>query len=130
MKNLKILIVEDAAMIMQVNKIIMRSVGYRADYVNSAEEALKLYFDNLYDLIITDIVLPNMNGFEMSLKIRQFEEKYCLDRSTIIAITSQNISEIKENLLQSGVDRAYSKPMNKNLMLNIIQSCEKSLEIV
>ena len=108
-------------------KHLIKGLGYDADYATSAEEALMMCYENQYDLILNDIKLPKMDGLAMSLKIRQFERKYCLNSSNIVMITSHSLKHLKEKLLLSGVNAAITKPVKSNEMLNIIKACEGKL---
>jgi len=106
---MKILFVDDN----EINQLVMREMiellfdTYTVDTVNSAQEALALNILS-YDLIITDINMPQINGFELYTKLRE-EKKYT---QTIIAATALAVSGDKERILMHGFDAYISKPID------------------
>jgi len=127
MQRIKILVVEDSPLAMASIEHLMKKIGYKFDYVNNAEDALLLHYEDQYDLIFNDICLPKMNGLTMAEKIRQFERKYCLNRAKIVALTSYDIESIQAEILSIGINASLNKPISTLCMLNVIESCEESL---
>jgi CheY-like chemotaxis protein len=127
MQRIKILVVEDLPLASIFIKNMIKILGYEADFVTNAEEALILHYENQYDLIFNDIRLPRMDGLSMAFKIRQFERKYCLNSTRIVTITSYNLEMIKEEIQATGVNAAINKPVSSEHMLNFIKLCENSL---
>ena len=75
-KNKRIMLVEDEADIAMTFKIVLESgVGLKVDSFTEPFAALNNFKSGLYDLIMIDIVLPNMNGFELYSRIRRLDEK-------------------------------------------------------
>ncbi len=68
---LGILWVDDEAMIREVGQDMMTQLGTRADFARDGVEALDLLRKNRYDLVITDVGMPGMNGLELAQKIRE-----------------------------------------------------------
>ncbi len=74
-----ILIVEDEETLRESIKRVFLKEGYIVDTASSAEHALQLLEDNLYDVIITDIILPGMDGLEMLEKIKEYQpDQICI----------------------------------------------------
>jgi CheY-like chemotaxis protein len=130
MQLIKILVVEDVPLASIFIKNMIKILGYEADFVTSAEEALIMHYENQYDLIFNDIRLPRMDGLSMAFKIRQFERKYCLNSTRIVTITSYNLEMIKEEIQATGVNAAINKPVSPEHMLNFIKLCENSLACI
>ncbi|MBN1626365.1 MAG: response regulator [Deltaproteobacteria bacterium] len=66
MKNaLKILVVDDDQMVLDSLKALLKIKGYETDTTNSAQEALKLINRNIFDLVLLDVMMPEMTGFEL-----------------------------------------------------------------
>lgn len=130
MQLIKILVVEDMPLASIFIKNMIKILGYEADFVTSAEEALIMHYENQYDLIFNDIRLPRMDGLSMAFKIRQFERKYCLNSTRIVTITSYNLEMIKEEIQATGVNAAINKPVSPGHMLNFIKLCENSLAFI
>ena len=68
--NNKILIVDDIPINIQMAMNILKDEGYKMYYAKSGEMALKLIDENDIDLILLDIMMPEMNGFEVCLKLK------------------------------------------------------------
>lgn len=68
--NNKILIVDDIPINIQMAMNILKDEGYKMYYAKSGEMALKLIDENDFDLILLDIMMPEMNGFEVCLKLK------------------------------------------------------------
>lgn len=93
-KRLSILVVEDE----QVNRIVMekilRKLGYnRIDLANNPSEALKLVANNCYDLLLLDIRMPIMSGFELADKIYKFYNEKNKKCPKMLGITAQMVTE-------------------------------------
>ena len=112
-ENLRILIVEDNKINMLlartlVKKIIPNSTIYEA---TNGEEAVTVFEKYNPQIIIMDIQMPIMNGYEASLKIRE-HNKQCI----IIALTAGAIKEEKEICIQSGMNDYITKPIDKAIL--------------
>ena len=86
--NFKILLVEDDLSSQLVMKLCLKKSGFNFDLVNNGQEAVEIFEQNTYDLILMDIHMPVMNGYEATQKIRQFEKNNQRDETTVIALTA------------------------------------------
>ncbi len=66
----KILIVDDDAEITRLVKIRLESAGYEVEAVHSGEEALKYIATNKPDLVVLDVIMPGLNGYEVCARIK------------------------------------------------------------
>ena len=123
MQPIKILVVEDSALAMLVAKRIMAKMGHQADFVTNPEMALLLHYINQYDLILCDLRLLMMSSFSMALKIRSCERKYCLRNATIFCMSSYEHDELREFVLAMGIDGLLKKPLQFQMILDLIDSC-------
>ncbi len=85
----KILIVEDEIAISDLIKIGLESLGYKCEVANDGEIAANLIESKQYDLILLDIMLPNLDGYEILDYIKQVNEM------PIILITAKNQTKDK-----------------------------------
>lgn len=67
----KILIVDDSAEVLERTRNLLTHVGYNVTACTSGEEALEYLELNCVDLVLLDINMPSMNGYEVCLRIRQ-----------------------------------------------------------
>lgn len=103
----KILVVEDNIINQKVAKIMLEDLGYVVDIAASGKEALYLTATHKYTLILMDVGLPDMDGLEITRKIRAQEND---DHIPIIACTA-NGDSYRDKCLQAGMDDFTLKPI-------------------
>lgn len=102
----KILIVDDDKEIRNLISVYLENEGLKTQKVEDAIQALQLLEEKEFDLIILDIMMPNMDGIEACMKIRE-------DRNMPIIMLSAKSEDIdKIQGLASGADDYLSKPFN------------------
>ncbi len=104
-----------------INRDIMLSqltaMGYRVDMAANGAEAFKLYQQKAYDVILTDIEMPEMNGYELAAEIRRLEADS--NRSTpILAITASEFDLNEERALSLGFNGYMLKPLEAEVLKN------------
>ncbi len=105
--NTRVLLVEDNASSEKVEKTMLERLGYKADAVSSAHEAIKAIEHNHYDLVFMDIVMLEMDGLEAARKIRKINQ----NGLKIIAITAYAVPGIREMCLEAGMNDCIIKPV-------------------
>ena len=101
----KILIIEDESSISDFVKLELEYEGYQVSIKEDGREGLKEALENDYDLIILDIMLPSMNGFEICRRLKR--EK----NTPIIMLSAKDSVTDKVNGLQIGADDYIPKPV-------------------
>jgi len=124
MKTIQILFVEDSPMIMEISKRMITNLGYEADYATSGEEALAMFENKEYDLVLTDLGLPNMSGEQLIAKMRKYERRYRIKESRICAITAYRLKDVRDLCLASGVNSVCNKPLQMPMLVQAIQECQ------
>ena len=117
LKGLHILIVEDV----EINGAIIRSIlskyGATSDSALNGQEAVDFHIHNNYDVILMDLRMPVMDGFEAARKIREIDQEI-----PIIALSANAYEDDKKKALQAGMNDHIEKPINqKQLIQTIIQ---------
>lgn len=107
MNIIRILIVEDEFNIADVIATRLKREKYIVDVITDGEEGFYNATSNIYDLIILDVMLPSMNGFEILKKLRENEI-----RSKIIMLTAKSMLEDKLNGLENGANDYITKPFH------------------
>ena len=105
----KILIVEDNPRNMRLIEMTLRAKNYTLLKATDGEEALDITQRERPHLIIMDIRLPKMNGFEVTRKLR---ENPAFSHTPIIGVTAYAMKGDKERVIESGCDAYLSKPIN------------------
>lgn len=118
-ESLKVLLIEDNKINQLVTQKKLLKLNCEVEIVESGREALKILKNNTYDLIITDINLPDISGFETTKKIRENNIT-----TPVFAITAYSIEEIELQANESGIAAVFVKPFK------IEELSSKILEIV
>ena len=110
--NLKILIVEDNSVNRFLAKTIIKKQIPNALLVEAVDglEGIKFYESDKFDLILMDVQMPGMNGYQATQKIREIEKNTKI-HTPIIAITAGNVKGEKEKCLAIGMDDFLIKPI-------------------
>ncbi|NCC45031.1 MAG: response regulator, partial [Clostridia bacterium] len=109
-RNLKILLAEDDEINIKLAVTLLKKLGDEVTVARNGIEALKALKNNSFDLVLMDIEMPEMDGIEATLKIR---EGYCGgDKSDIpiIAMTAHAVSDVKQRGLDAGMNDYITKP--------------------
>ncbi len=104
-----ILLVEDNVSSQKVTLQMLKRLGYRADVAANGLEALQAMERQPYDIVLMDIRMPQMNGFDATKVIRERWPK--AEQPKIIAITAYALDGDREKCLQSGMDDYIGKPV-------------------
>jgi CheY-like chemotaxis protein len=106
-----ILLIEDNTLNQRSITTILKRLGYTVIIANDGLEALKIFKESDVDLILMDCQMPNMNGFQTTIEIRQLE-KGTSKHMPIIGITAHALESHRQKCLESGMDDYISKPIN------------------
>jgi PAS domain S-box-containing protein len=123
--QIRVLLVEDYPTNQQVALNHLHKAGYLADLAENGKEAVSAYERNPYDIILMDMNMPVMDGYEATDTIRKMENASekgdaALHRIPIIAITANALSGDREKCLAAGADDYLSKPLKKERLLAMI----------
>ena len=110
---MKILLVEDDPLIHDLIAKQLQILGYEVTAFESAEDALKAYRETFYALVILDLGLPGMNGFELCRRLRSFAWGR---QSLILVITARKALEDVQDALNAGADDYLMKPIDRTTL--------------
>jgi PAS domain S-box-containing protein len=118
---LNILLAEDNLINQKLAKKLLEKQGYTVQIANNGLEAVALFEQQKFDLILMDFQMPEMNGLEATTKIREIEQQQNADcRIPIIAMTANAMKEDKERAINAGMDAYVPKPINVQELLTEI----------
>lgn len=118
-----ILLVEDNLVNQKLAMLMLTRAGYQVEIARNGKEALAAYIDSpdRYDLLLMDINMPVMDGFEATEEIRAHEVKNRLDRVPILALTANVLDDFKRRCKVSGMDDFLTKPIKREVVFAAIQ---------
>lgn len=115
----KILVVDDEKDILELVEYNLTKNGYRVKTVTSGEEALELIKENDYDLIILDLMLPGVDGFDLCKIIKADKKKANIP---IVMVTAKADEADKVAGLEIGADHYVTKPFSPRELLAIVKA--------
>ena len=116
-KPIHVLVVEDNVMNQMVmRKLLSSSPNVSVVVVNNGEEALVALKKDVYDMVLMDLQMPVMDGYEATKIIRSGELGTTIMKIPIIAVTADAMQETKQRVLDLGMNDYMTKPVNKELL--------------
>ena len=109
----RVLLVEDNAINQQVAREFLEGVGLKVDIAKTGVEAVRMVAESRYDVVLMDIQMPEMDGYEATARIRsdlRFKEL------PIIAMTAHAMTGDREKCLVAGMNAHLAKPIRPNLL--------------
>ena len=111
----KILIVDDSQELTDVIHEYMEIYGFIVDTTTESTDALRLIGANGYDVIVSDIHMPGMDGLELMGRIKN---KY--PDLPVVLITGYSISEARKIAMEKGADAFVAKPFHMKEILDVV----------
>ena len=118
----RLLIVEDSEISRAMIGEHLQEESYEYDEADNGVTGVEKARASRYDLILMDIHMPMMDGYEAIRRIRQWEESHELTRTPIIAFTGSAFDEDIQRALQCGADLHISKPVHKDDLATAIKN--------
>jgi len=121
----KILLVEDDKALNQTVCMFLNNNGFEAKGAFDAEEAFDLMYETMFDLIISDIMMPGIDGYEFARSVREINTEI-----PILFMTARDDFESKRKGFRAGVDDYMVKPVDLEEMLLRIEALLRRAKIV
>ncbi len=120
--SLQILVAEDNAVNQLLARRMLEKRGHRVTVVKNGREALAATEEGNYDLVLMDVQMPEMDGIEATLAIRE-KEKRRDDGShqTIVALTAHAMKGDEERCKAAGMDEYLTKPIRPQELGNLLE---------
>ncbi len=117
-----ILLVEDSDSNRQLLQFYLAKTGCEIDFAENGEQAVLMFKENRYDVVLMDIQMPVMDGFEATRQIRAYEKANSLPPTPVIAVTANALSEDRGRCIEAGCTFYLAKPISKTLLLKTVAS--------
>ena len=120
--EVRILVAEDYLTNQQVVHMHLTSEGYQVDMADNGRKAVELFGKNIYDLVLMDLEMPLMDGFEATTNIRRLEHTADSSKPAvpIIALTAHALKGHEEKCLRGGMNEFLTKPLRRRQLLDMI----------
>ena len=104
--DIKVLVVEDNKTNQKVIATMLKSLGYSFDLADDGTSGYELVKNNRYDIILMDLIMPELDGYQAAQKIHEIDKKVL-----IVAFSADNVPESKRKAELMGIKEFLSKPV-------------------
>lgn len=115
----RILLAEDNPVNQKLAVILLQKAGFSVDAVDDGSQAVQFAQKGQYGAILMDVQMPELDGFEATRRIRQWEAGG--RRTPIIAMTAHALKGDRERCMDAGMDDYISKPIQPQALLNVLE---------
>lgn len=122
----RILLVEDHAPNVLVARFFIEDFGYEVDVAGNGIEAVAYAKSNRYHVILMDVQMPEMNGYDATRAIRAHEQQNDLPRQPIIGMTANALMGDRERCMESGMDDYLTKPFDPEVFRQKLAQVEQT----
>jgi len=118
---MRILVVDDDDVMGHVFSVLLRRAGFEVEVAGNGLIGLEMWEQRDFDLILMDVQMPRMNGFEATSAIRE-KERTRGGHTPIIAVTAYALEKDEEECLAAGMDAYITKPVDFKKCIEMIHS--------
>ncbi|WP_165811699.1 response regulator [Aliarcobacter skirrowii] len=124
-EDIAILVAEDNITNQELIKIILEKSNIKVTIAKNGKEAVELFSKNRFDLILMDLQMPGLSGFDATKKIREIDKQI-----PIVALTASNLIEDREKANEVLMDDFLIKPIDTEILYNVLIKYIKKLKSV
>lgn len=118
--GLRILVAEDHVLSQKVIRGMIHKLGLEADIVANGAEAVRAVQENEYDIVLMDCEMPEMDGFEATRRIREWEKHHHRPPIPIVALTAHILREHQDRSIAAGMNAYVSKPVEMGSLREVL----------
>ncbi|MBL8258311.1 MAG: response regulator [Candidatus Competibacteraceae bacterium] len=119
--GLSILMADDSKDNVMLIRAYLKRTPHRLDIAENGAEAVEMFKQGQYDLVLMDVQMPVMDGYSATGHIRQWEREQALAPAPIIALTANALKEDEQRSLDAGCNGHLTKPIRKGMFLAALQ---------
>jgi DNA-binding response OmpR family regulator len=121
-RSLRILVAEDNRVNQRLAVLALGRAGHETTLASNGREAVELWAGGDFDLVLMDVQMPEVGGFEATRLIREAEREGGARRHTpIVALTAHSGSSDRQRCLEAGMDAFVSKPIDFKMLLGLMR---------
>ena len=113
-----VLLVDDSEINLVMECELLRSFGLQVDTAASAGDALRLAEQRVYDLVLLDIRMPDMDGYELAKRLRRLETYRAVP---LLALTADAVGGVRERALDAGMNDCITKPVRPDRLYQVLR---------
>lgn len=114
--DMHILVVDDHPINRRLLADQLTALGYQVMTANDGLDALAVLSGNHIDIVLTDVNMPNMDGYRLTQRIRQLNQHF-----PVIGVTANALAESKQRCLEAGMDNCLSKPVTLDTLRQMMR---------
>jgi CheY-like chemotaxis protein len=112
------LVVDDVSDVTEMLSVLMSHAGYDVSTASNAQEALALARENRFDIVISDIGMPEMNGYQLAQALRTLPG---YETVPMVAVTGYSMFDDRSRSLVAGFNEHLTKPIDPRAFLELIE---------
>ena len=113
-----VLLVDDSEINLVMECELLRSFGLQVDTAASAGDALRLAEQRVYDLVLLDIRMPDMDGYELAKRLRRLETYRAVP---LLALTADAVGGVRERALDDGMNDCITMPVRPDRLYQVLR---------
>ncbi len=111
------LVVDDVSDVTEMLSVLMTHAGYEVSTASSAPDAISLAREHQFDVVISDIGMPEMNGYELAMALRRLPG---YESIPMVAVTGYSMFDDRNRSLSAGFNEHVTKPIDPRAFLDLI----------
>jgi len=116
---MRILVVEDDTVMRNIFSLMLRRADFEVDVAEDGISGVEMWEKGDYDLVLMDVQMPRMNGFEATNRIRE-KERTRGRHTPVVAVTAYALEKDEKECLAAGMDAYMSKPIDFKKCIEMI----------
>lgn len=118
---MRILVVDDDAVMREVFWLMLQRAGFEVDVAEDGLAGVEMWEKGTYDIVLMDVQMPRMDGFEATFLIRE-KERAQGGHTPIVAVTAYALEKDEVECLAAGMDAYLSKPIDFKKCIELIHA--------
>lgn len=116
-----ILVIEDEEVILDMMRVVLESRGHNVFVTQDSSVGIKMYENNVYDIVLCDLAMPKLNGWQVARFIKEFDAVRKKSKTPVVLITGYELDTEAIDYRSEGVDYILNKPIEFAKLHKIIE---------